>query len=88
MGISLNIAGSSFLFVNAHLAGESTSCVCYSVLSAVAAHEGRQAMRIENMEKIQAELKLDAFGEHPHPRKPIPGTLFPLVPRMITNYHG
>ncbi|CCO30488.1 phosphoglycerate mutase [Rhizoctonia solani AG-1 IB] len=56
VGISLNIAGSSFLFVNAHLA----------------AHEGRQAMRIENMEKIQAELKLDAFGEHPHPRKPIP----------------
>ncbi|CAE6456293.1 unnamed protein product [Rhizoctonia solani] len=56
VGISLNIAGSSFLFVNAHLA----------------AHEGRQAMRIENMEKIQAELKLDNFGEHLHPRKPIP----------------
>ncbi|QRW17848.1 phosphoglycerate mutase family protein [Rhizoctonia solani] len=56
VGISLNVAGSSFLFVNAHLA----------------AHEGRQAMRIENMEKIQAELKLDNFGEHPHPRKPIP----------------
>ncbi|KAH7341866.1 hypothetical protein B0J17DRAFT_277104 [Rhizoctonia solani] len=58
VGISLNIAGSSFLFVNAHLA----------------AHEGRQAMRIENMEKIQAELKLDNFGESLHPRKPIPGS--------------
>ncbi|CAE7097786.1 unnamed protein product, partial [Rhizoctonia solani] len=56
VGISLNIAGSSFLFVNAHLA----------------AHEGRQAMRIENMEKIQAELKLDSFGDNLHPRKPIP----------------
>ncbi|KAF8599695.1 DNase I-like protein [Ceratobasidium sp. AG-I] len=56
VGISLNIAGSSFLFVNAHLA----------------AHEGRQTMRIENMDKIQAELRVDHFGEPSHPRKPIP----------------
>ncbi|QRW03642.1 phosphoglycerate mutase family protein [Ceratobasidium sp. AG-Ba] len=52
----LNIAGRSFLFVNAHLA----------------AHEGRQALRIENMEKIQAELRVDNFGEALYPRKPIP----------------
>ncbi|QRV74734.1 phosphoglycerate mutase family protein [Ceratobasidium sp. AG-Ba] len=56
VGISLNIAGRSFLFVNAHLA----------------AHEGRQALRIENMEKIQAELRVDNFGEALYPRKPIP----------------
>ncbi|KAJ1307435.1 hypothetical protein OPQ81_001536 [Rhizoctonia solani] len=65
VGISLNIAGSSFLFINAHLA----------------AHEGRQAMRIENMEKIQAELKLDNFGDHLHPRKPTPD----LTKTDITN---
>ncbi|KAG9126347.1 hypothetical protein FRC07_003777 [Ceratobasidium sp. 392] len=52
----MNIAGRSFLFINAHLA----------------AHEGRQAMRIENMEKIQAELRLDHFGDALFPRKAIP----------------
>ncbi|KAG8745137.1 hypothetical protein FRC10_008748 [Ceratobasidium sp. 414] len=56
VGISMNVAGRSFLFVNAHLA----------------AHEGRQAMRIENMEKIQAELRVDNFGEALHLRKPTP----------------
>ncbi|KAG8697159.1 hypothetical protein FRC08_006700 [Ceratobasidium sp. 394] len=56
VGISMNVAGRSFLFVNAHLA----------------AHEGRQAMRIENMEKIQAELRVDNFGEALYQRKPIP----------------
>ncbi|KAG8692315.1 hypothetical protein FRC09_011311, partial [Ceratobasidium sp. 395] len=60
VGISMNIAGRSFLFINAHLA----------------AHEGRQAMRIENMEKIQAELRLDHFGEALFPRKTIPGNGF------------
>ncbi|KDN52022.1 DNase I-like protein [Tilletiaria anomala UBC 951] len=51
-GISLKLGQTRLLFVNAHLA----------------AHEGRVATRIANVEKIKAELELDTFLPAHDPR--------------------
>ncbi|KAA1467365.1 DNase I-like protein [Dentipellis sp. KUC8613] len=52
VGISLNIAGRTMLFLNAHLA----------------AHEGKVLSRMANLRKIKAELSLDAFLAPDDPR--------------------
>ncbi|KAF8150564.1 Endonuclease/exonuclease/phosphatase [Crassisporium funariophilum] len=53
VGISLNLAGTTFLFLNAHLA----------------AHEGRIQHRLANLTKIKAELSVDDFLPADDPRK-------------------
>ncbi|KAG8999198.1 hypothetical protein FRB94_006387 [Tulasnella sp. JGI-2019a] len=52
IGVSMKVAGTSLLFVNAHLA----------------AHEERAAERVANMVKIKAELELDNYLRHDDPR--------------------
>ncbi|KAF8339974.1 uncharacterized protein EI90DRAFT_3038677 [Cantharellus anzutake] len=53
VGVSLKIAGITFLFVNAHLA----------------AHTGRVDLRMANLSKIKTELSLDAFLGSDDPRQ-------------------
>ncbi|KAF5327112.1 hypothetical protein D9619_004523 [Psilocybe cf. subviscida] len=53
VGISLNIDGTTFLFLNAHLA----------------AHEGKMHHRLANLAKIKAELQVDDFLSINDPRK-------------------
>ncbi|KAF9554007.1 hypothetical protein CPC08DRAFT_207577 [Agrocybe pediades] len=53
VGISLDIAGTTFLFLNAHLA----------------AHEGKMHHRLANLAKIRAELCVDDFLPMDDPRK-------------------
>ncbi|KAI0312672.1 hypothetical protein OF83DRAFT_1144919 [Amylostereum chailletii] len=52
VGISLNMAGSTFLFMNAHLA----------------AHEGKLPNRLANLSKIKSELTVDDFLKPDDPR--------------------
>ncbi|KAF8807082.1 DNase I-like protein [Phlegmacium glaucopus] len=52
VGISLKLAGSTFLFLNAHLA----------------AHEGKVHHRVANLSKIKAELDVDTFLSADDPR--------------------
>ncbi|KAG8854012.1 hypothetical protein FRB96_007875 [Tulasnella sp. 330] len=52
IGVSMKVAGTSLLFVNAHLA----------------AHEDRAAERVANMVKIKSELELDNYLRHDDPR--------------------
>ncbi|KAG5651927.1 hypothetical protein H0H81_006908 [Sphagnurus paluster] len=52
VGITLNIDGTTFLFLNAHLA----------------AHEGKVQHRLSNLAKIKAELSVDAFLAPDDPR--------------------
>ncbi|KAF8905008.1 hypothetical protein CPB84DRAFT_1845100 [Gymnopilus junonius] len=53
VGISLNVDGTTFLFLNAHLA----------------AHEGKVNHRVANFMKIKAELSVDDFLSSDDPRK-------------------
>ncbi|KAG8908354.1 hypothetical protein FRB99_007281 [Tulasnella sp. 403] len=52
VGISMKVAGTSLLFINAHLA----------------AHADRQAERLANMAKIKADLEVDTFLAPDDPR--------------------
>ncbi|KAG8970259.1 hypothetical protein FRC03_010449 [Tulasnella sp. 419] len=52
IGISMKVAGTTLLFINAHLA----------------AHEGRSAERLANMAKIKADLQVDTFLAPDDPR--------------------
>ncbi|TFK28188.1 DNase I-like protein [Coprinopsis marcescibilis] len=53
VGISINLDGTTLLFLNAHLA----------------AHEGRVSHRLANLEKIKTELEVDDFLPEGDPRK-------------------
>ncbi|KAG6873244.1 hypothetical protein C0995_001264 [Termitomyces sp. Mi166 len=52
VGITVNVAGTTFLFLNAHLA----------------AHEGKLNHRLSNLVKIKTELAVDDFLENDDPR--------------------
>ena len=56
VGISLKLGGTRLLFVNAHLA----------------AHEGKVALRLANVAKIKAALKVDSFLPRGDPRAELP----------------
>lgn len=55
VGISLKLAGSTFLFLNAHLAGATVHCLNHAIylIYTIVAHEGKINHRVANLSKIK-----------------------------------
>ncbi|KAF7312158.1 Inositol polyphosphate phosphatase [Mycena indigotica] len=68
VGISLNIDGTTLLFINAHLAGGQVDHLSFSVLNLHLAHEGKVQHRLADFAKIQTGLQVDDFLSPEDPR--------------------
>ncbi|KAI5985990.1 hypothetical protein EDD15DRAFT_2200365 [Pisolithus albus] len=76
VGISLKIDGSTFLFLNAHLAGMTYEITLDdSTLIDLIAHEGKVQHRLANLSKIKSEIAVDDFLPPGDPRATAEGSM-------------
>jgi hypothetical protein len=67
VGVSLNISGTTFLFINAHLAGQFSlfqSPRCHPLTSSFVstAHGGKQHHRLANLAKIKVSFQRNSLS--------------------------